>query len=121
MKKLLFVDDHEALARLSCDILQRAGYLAVPVYSGPEALEAFDREEFDLVITDLRMEGMDGLELARAVHDRSPETPVIIVTAYGPVEDHYIHACLAKDGLFPKLLDQIRLSLAEADARKQMA
>ncbi len=121
MKKILFVDDHQVLARLSCDILQRAGYLAVPAYSGPEALEVFDREEFDVVVTDFRMEGMNGLELARAVHDRSPDTPVIIVTAYGPIEGQDIHACLAKDGLFPRLLDQIRLSLAEADTRRQMA
>ncbi len=112
MKSVLFVDDNAVLSRLSCDILRRQGYQAVPVYSAAEALAELEQQEFDLMVTDLRMEGMDGLELARAVHNRHPQLPIILVTAYGPVEGEHVKVCLPKDGLFPSLLEHIRAYLA---------
>ncbi|MFB3814088.1 MAG: response regulator [Terriglobales bacterium] len=113
MKSILFVDDNQLLCRLSCDILQREGYHTVGAYSGADALKAFEREPFDIVITDLRMDGMNGLELARAIRGKDPHVPVILVTAYDPVESDDITACLPKEELFPKLLQRIRLALAE--------
>ena len=112
MKAILFVDDHEVLARLSCEILEMNGYRAVSAYSAQDALQKFDREDFDILVTDLRMEGMDGLELAREVHARRPETPVIIVTGYGPVDGGKdVVACLQKEELFPALLEKIKYFL----------
>jgi CheY-like chemotaxis protein len=61
MKAILFVDDHEVLARLSCEILEMQGYRAVSAYNADQALEKLDREKFDVLVTDFRMEGMDGL------------------------------------------------------------
>jgi CheY-like chemotaxis protein len=125
VKAILFVDDHEALVRLSCDILERQGYRAVSAYSAQEALAKFDHEDFDILVTDFRMDGMNGLELARAVHARRPETPVIIITGYGPVDDDQdVAACLQKEGLFPALLDKIKYFLeppaTAANDRKQI-
>src|SRR3974390_1317678 len=98
MKAILFVDDHEVLARLSCEILEMQGYRAVSAYNAADALQKFEQQKFDLLVTDFRMEGMNGLELARRVHDRHPDVPVIIVTGYGPVDGgHDIEACLSKD------------------------
>ncbi len=114
MKSVLFVDDNFVLSRLSCDILGRQGYRAVPVYSAAEALAELERQEFDLIITDLRMEGMDGLELASAVHARKPQLPIILVTAYGPVEGEHVKVCLPKDGLFPTLLKHIQSCLSDS-------
>jgi two-component system, NtrC family, response regulator len=119
MKTVLFVDDNQTLSRLSCDILRRQGYRAIPAFSAVEALEAFERDDFDLVVTDLRMENMDGLELARAIRERDPNMPIIMVTAYGPVKGEHIDVCLPKDGLFPALLEQIKLCLAMAEARRR--
>lgn len=116
MKAVLFVDDNEVLCRLTCDILRMEGYHAVPALNAAEALKAFDMERFDIVITDLRMQGMDGLELARVIHHKKPQVPVILVTAYGPVEGDDIEACLPKEDLFPKLLEKIRLCLSETEA-----
>ena len=63
------------------------------------------------------MDGMNGLELARKIHTTSPQTPVIIVTGYGPIEGgDEVQACLAKDQLFPSLLDKIKLFLDQAPA-----
>jgi ATP-dependent Lon protease len=116
MRAILFVDDHEVLARLSCEILEMQGYRAVSAYSGAEALRKFDEEEFDVLVTDYRMDGMNGLELARKVHEKHPEIPVIIVTGYGPVEGGKdVVACLQKEDLFPALLEKIKAFLEEKE------
>ena len=120
MRAILFVDDHEVLARLSCEILQMHGYRAVSAYSAAEALKKFEQEDFDILVTDFRMEGMNGLELAKAVHDRQPNVPVIIVTGYGPVDGGKdVAACLQKEELFPALLDKIKLFLGEQRVKQE--
>ena len=117
MRSILFVDDHVVLARLSCEILEMNGYRAVPAYDAATALQLFGDDSFDIVVTDWRMDGMDGIELARAIHAQSPATPIILVTGYGPVEaGSEIAACLGKDRLFPELLHEITLLLGEAEA-----
>jgi len=118
MKAILFVDDHEVLARLSCEILEMQGYKAVSAYNAEDALKKFDEQDFDILVTDFRMEGMNGLELARHVRSKRPETPVIIVTGYGPIDGgNDVVACLQKEDLFPALLDKIKFFLDESERR----
>jgi DNA-binding NtrC family response regulator len=115
-KAVLFVDDHEVLARLSCEILETQGYRAVSAYSAQDALEKFNREKFDILVTDFRMEGMNGLELARAVHARRPDVPVIIVTGYGHVDGgNDVNVCLSKEQMFPALLEKIKTYLGDGE------
>ena len=114
MKAILFVDDHEVLARLSCEILEMQGYRAVSAYNAQDALDKFKREKFDILVTDFRMEGMNGLELARQIHATEPNIPVIIVTGYGHVDGGKdVNACLQKEQMFPDLLDKIKTYLGE--------
>ncbi len=114
MKAILFVDDHEVLARLSCEILEMQGYRAVSAFNGEDALNKFNQEDFDILVTDFRMEGMNGVELARRVHEDHPEVPVIIVTGYGPVDGGKdVAACLQKEDLFPALLEKIKMFIGE--------
>jgi DNA-binding NtrC family response regulator len=116
MKAILFVDDHEVLARLSCEILEMQGYKAVSAYNAEDALKKFDQENIDIVVTDFRMEGMNGVELAQRVREKSPTTPVIIVTGYGPVDGgNVVDACLQKEELFPALLEKIKFFLADVE------
>jgi CheY-like chemotaxis protein len=116
VRAILFVDDHEVLARLSCEILEMQGYRAVSAYSGEDALRKFDEEQFDILVTDFRMEGMNGLELARRVRQKHPDVPVILVTGYGPVEaGDDVVACLQKEDLFPALLEKIKTFLEEKE------
>ncbi|HEY6308168.1 MAG TPA: response regulator [Candidatus Angelobacter sp.] len=112
MKTVLFVDDHEVLANLSCEILEMQGYRAVSAYDAADALRKFEQGEFDILVTDFRMNGMNGLELARKVHEKHPSLPVILVTGYGPVDGgEDVVACLQKDELFPALLEKIEMCL----------
>jgi DNA-binding NtrC family response regulator len=121
MKAILFVDDHEVLARLSCEILEMQGYRAVSAYNGEDALRKFNQEDFDILVTDFRMEGMNGVELARRVHEKHPEVPVIIVTGYGHVDGGKdVAACLQKEDLFPALLEKIKMFLGEQEERPQV-
>jgi two-component system response regulator HydG len=121
MKSILFVDDHEVLARLSCEILEMQGYRAVSAFSAQDALKKFDNQKFDLLVTDFRMEGMNGLELARKLHDKHPNVPVIIVTGYGPVDGGKdVDTVLQKEELFPELLDKIKFYLDQAEEREEV-
>src|SRR5215831_20724279 len=119
MKAILFVDDHEVLARLSCEILEMQGYRAVSAYNGEDALQKFDQEDFDILVTDFRMEGMNGVELARKVHEKHPHIPVIIVTGYDPVAAPDVAACLQKEDPFPALLEKIKLFLGDKEEKPQ--
>ncbi len=122
MKTVLFVDDHQVLARLSCEILEMQGYRALCAYSASEALDKFDQDSVDIVVTDFRMDDMNGLELARQIHVKSPQTPVIIVTGYGPVDGgDDVQVCLSKEELFPTLLEKIKLYLEAADEPEPVA
>jgi len=112
MKKILVVDDNEMLCRLACDILHTEGYHAVPATSAAEALEAFEREHFDLLVTNFGMPGMTGLELARAVRDRRPQCPVIVMTTFEPMECEHVTLWLPKEYLFPGLVEKIRHCLS---------
>jgi DNA-binding NtrC family response regulator len=121
MKAILFVDDHEVLARLSCEILEMQGYRAVSAYNAADALDKFAKERFDILVTDFRMEGMNGLELAKQVHQKDHSVPVIIVTGYGPIEGgEDVNACLQKEQLFPALLEKIKLYLGESETAETL-
>jgi len=114
VKKILVVDNNEMLCRLACDILRTEGYRAVPASNAEEALRAFEEQEFDLLVTAFQMPGMSGLELARTVRGRSPHFPVIVMTAFEPVESEHITLWLPKQYLFPNLLEKIRYCLTAA-------
>lgn len=85
--KILLVDDDVALLRLLSLRLTAAGYVVTTVESGEQALAQLVRCRPHLVITDLRMAGMDGLALFDAIHQTSPTLPVIILTAHGSIPD----------------------------------
>jgi two-component system response regulator HydG len=83
---ILLVDD-EPLIRLSMvDALEAVGYDVQTASSGTEGIEAVGQRRFDVVITDLRLPGCDGLTVLKAAKDRSSETEVVVITAHGSVE-----------------------------------
>ncbi len=84
---ILIVDDEE-IVRESCKKILSSvrKYRLVIVSSGEEALRVFEEDHFDLIITDLKMPGMDGIELLREVKERNPNIEVIMITGYGTVD-----------------------------------
>ncbi|MBI5278844.1 MAG: sigma 54-interacting transcriptional regulator [Burkholderiales bacterium] len=87
MARILIVDDDPTLLRLLSLRLREEGHAVIEAASGNAALAKLDRELPQLVITDLRMAGMDGLELFEAVHRRHPLVPVVMLTAHATIPD----------------------------------
>lgn len=85
--RLLLVDDDPGLLKLLGMRLISEGFSVVTAESGPEALRVLGREKVDLVISDLRMDEMDGLQLFSEIQKGHPGMPVIILTAHGSIPD----------------------------------
>jgi two-component system response regulator FlrC len=83
---ILVVEDDDALRDALLLTLEAAGHRAGGAAGGREALEAMERERFSMVISDLRMAPMDGLELLGEIHGRYPGLPVMLMTAFGEVD-----------------------------------
>ena len=82
-KRILVVDDDPVVGRSFDRVLIPRGYAVITVASGKEALERLASEDYDAVYTDIRMPGMDGIEVARRIKASRPWMPVLIVTGYG--------------------------------------
>lgn len=84
--RILVVDDEETAREELCEALRDSGYGAVGVANAREALDQIARQFYDVCISDIRMPGMSGIELLRELEEQSPETLVIMITAYGDLE-----------------------------------
>jgi CheY-like chemotaxis protein len=87
LKKVLVVDDDPIVARSFDRVLSNKGYAVITAANGEEALNKIAAEEYDVVYTDIRMPGMDGVEVARRIKSSRPWLPVVIVTGYGSDEN----------------------------------
>ncbi|MFC2186179.1 sigma-54-dependent transcriptional regulator [Fulvivirgaceae bacterium LMO-SS25] len=85
MKKVLVIDDDPAFNKMLSHFLERNNFQVVSAHSANTALLEIERESFDLVLTDFRLPGMDGLELIKTIKSRKPELPVILITNYADV------------------------------------
>lgn len=83
---ILVVDDEPDMRALLQDILKERGHRVVAAQSGTEALKRLDEEDYAVVLTDLRMKGMEGIELLTEIKRAYPDTNVILMTAFGSVE-----------------------------------
>jgi two-component system NtrC family response regulator len=87
IEKILVVDDDASFRRIVDYTLEEEGYEPHLAANGPEALEMFETTEYSLVVTDVRMPQMSGLELLRKIQAVAPDLPVLVVTAHAAVED----------------------------------
>ena len=83
LRKVLVVDDDPVVRKSFDRVLSSKGYAVITAENGEEALRKLRGEKYDIVYTDIRMPGMDGLEVAEQVRARRPWTPVVIITGYG--------------------------------------
>jgi two-component system response regulator PilR (NtrC family) len=86
MEKILIVDDERSLRDVLSIMLKRAGYDITVASDGDEAIARIEKELFDLVITDLKMPKAGGLEVLKAVKETSPDSVVLIITAFASAE-----------------------------------
>jgi two-component system, NtrC family, sensor kinase len=84
--RILVVDDEERLCKSLESLLSKAGYEVETALDGKEALRLYAESYFDLVISDIRLPGMDGIELLQAIRKQNPDAMVILMTAYASLE-----------------------------------
>ncbi len=82
MKKILIVDDEKAILNLLKQVFLRAGFVAVPAESAEEALKVLEQEEIYVMFLDLKLPGMNGIELCRRIKKERPMAIVFAVTGY---------------------------------------
>jgi len=87
MDKLLLIDDEPDILRVLSLSLKADGYEVVSAQNGTEGIAVFKREKPDIVITDIKMPGMDGIEVLKKVKDLNDDTEVIIITGHGDIEN----------------------------------
>src|SRR5436190_5013649 len=81
-EKILVVDDEQSMAQFLGIVLRKEGYHVVTANNGRDALDKVKAENFNVVITDIKMPGMDGIQLLQGVKKHDPSLPVVIMTAY---------------------------------------
>lgn len=116
VEKILVVDDEKSMREFLEIMLEKDGYQVSSAESGAEALETIRKQRFDLVITDIRMKPIDGLEVLRQCKAISPSTAVIIISAYASAETAVV---AMKEGAYdylpkPFKIDEMRTAITNA-------
>jgi two-component system response regulator HydG len=85
-RSILVVDDDPSILDMTEDLLTEAGFEVTKCESGEKALAHADERDWDVVLTDLQMPGIDGLDLLAAMREKRPDTPVVLMTAFGTIQ-----------------------------------
>ena len=120
--QVLVIDDDAVVGRSFDRVLSEKGYDVSTVLSGEEAMETMEDTNFDVVFTDIKMPGMDGLEVTERIKARCPWTPVVVITGYGTEDNESKAAVLGASGfvrkpLTPEIIESVTLK-AVNDAAK---
>jgi len=115
-KKILIVEDNARNRRLLKVLLRSYGYQVIEAQNGAEALEAVRRNRPDLILMDIQLPGIDGLELVRKIKDKFGDIPIIAVTAYAMKGDRERILSAGCDGYVSKPIDTRELPKVIAKA-----
>lgn len=119
--QVLVIDDDAVIGRSFDRVLSGKGYEVSTALSGEEAMDTIRESDFDVVFTDIKMPGMDGLEVAERIKARCPWTPVVVITGYGTPDNEARASVLGVSGfvrkpLTPEIIESITLkAMKEAD------
>jgi CheY-like chemotaxis protein len=117
-RHVLVIDDDAVVGRSFDRVLSDKGYDVDTALSGEEALKDIEAKYYDVVFTDIRMPGMDGLEVAERIRARCPWTPIVVITGYGTEENEARASVLGVSGfvrkpLTPEMIESITLKALE--------
>jgi CheY-like chemotaxis protein len=116
LRKVLVVDDDPVVTKSFDRVLSNKGYAVVTARNGEEALRKIAAEDYDVVYTDIRMPGMDGIEVAEHIRGRRPWLPVVIVTGYGTADNEARAKAAGVRALLHKPLSPAMIESSAQDA-----
>jgi two-component system response regulator AtoC len=122
LRSILIADDEEPIRHVLTVLLSEHGFFVRAVKDGEEALRELSARDYDALVTDVRMPRVDGLQLVRAVQEQSPDTTVIVMSAYG---SHDLALEAMKAGAYdylgkPFRPDEVLLVLRKAEERERL-
>jgi DNA-binding NtrC family response regulator len=85
-RRIMVIDDENIVGKMTKVVLEQEGYVVETFLSAEPALERLKEEKFDVVITDLKMKGLDGMDVLKTVKAQSPEIKVIMITAFASLD-----------------------------------
>lgn len=118
MPRVLVLEDEPNLRKVLGALLRREGYEVSLAENGEVGLTEFDKSGADVVITDLVMPKVGGMEVLRAINERDPDVPVIIITAHGTVDSAVEAIKLGAFDYITKPFDQAELATVIAKAAR---
>ena len=112
--QVLVIDDDAVVGHSFDRVLSSKGYEVSTVLSGEEALKEMESHDYDVVFTDIRMPGMNGIEVTERIKERCPWTPVVVITGYGTTENEAQASVLGVSGfvrkpLTPEMIESVTL------------
>jgi len=112
--QVLVIDDDAVVGRSFDRVLSKKGYEVSTALNGEEALKDIESTDYDVVFTDIKMPGMDGIEVAERIKAKCPWTPVVVITGYGTEENEARASVLGVSGfvrkpLTPEIIENITL------------
>ncbi|MFW6131535.1 MAG: sigma-54-dependent transcriptional regulator [Candidatus Aminicenantaceae bacterium] len=122
MEKILILDDEKSILDLLVMVFEKEGYQVKTALSAPKALELIEKEEFDLIITDIKLPEMSGLEVLKKVKNKKSDIPVIVITAYGTVKQavETLKAGAMDYILKPFDVDELKIVVSQGLERKRL-
>lgn len=124
--QVLVIDDDAVVGRSFDRVLSGKGYEVSTALTGEEGLKNIESTEYDVVFTDIKMPGMDGLEVAERIKAKCPWTPVVVITGYGTEENEAEASLLGVNGfvhkpLTPEIIESITLKALEEPGEAMQA
>ena len=86
MEKILIIDDEKSILDLLNVVFKKEGYQVETFFSASKALEYIDREDFDIVLSDIKLPQISGMEILMHVREKRPDVPVVMITAFGTIK-----------------------------------
>ncbi|CAB1078286.1 hypothetical protein D1AOALGA4SA_6040 [Olavius algarvensis Delta 1 endosymbiont] len=120
MNKILLIDDEPDILRVLGISLKADGYEVIPALNGAEGLEAFTREKPPIVITDIKMPGMDGIEVLEKIKALDADTEVIIITGHGDIDNAIESLKYGASDFINKPVRDEALTIALARAKEKL-
>lgn len=122
-RHVLVIDDDAVVGRSFDRVLSEKGYEVDTALNGEEALKDIEAHSYDVVFTDIKMPGMDGLEVAERIKARCPWTPIVVITGYGTEENEARASVLGVSGfvrkpLTPEMIENITLKALQKPAEE---